>query len=260
MDGQMGVSAHDEQSIALLYDDAKVAETYLSTRFISSWGHLLHKSQVSAINRVIQLHQPLNIVEVAPGPARIATGLTGVRKGVMIDYSAEMLALAKHRLCASGLDAVWELRQHNAFELAVLNLQCDFIYTFRFIRHFDSGDRSRLYREVYASLNPRGIFMLDVVNRKVRQALDTKKPHRPTNALAVYDATYSQNEFQREMETHGFTVLSMTPTIRYFQLQSWLSRTFDYRCRKFSDLIVSAIESLPLSEPLEWIALMRKKP
>jgi ubiquinone/menaquinone biosynthesis C-methylase UbiE len=258
MVGQMSISARDEQSIALLYDDAKIAETYLSTRFTSSWGQLLHKSQVAAINHAIQLYQPPNIIEIAPGPARIATDLTSVHKGIMIDYSAEMLMLAKHRLCTSGLDAVWELRQHNAFDLAMLNLQCDLIYTFRFIRHFDSRNRSRLYREIYASLNPRGLFILDVVNRNVRQALDAKKPNLPADALAVYDTTYSQDEFHREMEAHGFTVLFMMPTIRYFQLQSWLSHTFDRRFKRFANLVVSSIEKLPWSEPLEWIALVCK--
>src|SRR5919198_1318620 len=172
-----GSQASDEASFALLYNDMEAAEQYIRRRFNLSWSRLLHQSQVAEINRVIRERRPTRIVEIAPGPARIATDLQGVRNGLMIDSSQHMLMLAKRRLEIAGLGSVWQLRQHNAFDLDALENQVDLLYAFRFIRHFKRYDRARLYRGIHASLKPNGFFMLDVVNRIVRQKLDAAQLH-----------------------------------------------------------------------------------
>src|SRR6266511_3599579 len=222
-------SASDEKSVARLYNDVKVAERYIRRRFNLSWSRLLHQRQVAEINSAIRNCQPERIVEIAPGPARIATDLQGVRTGLMIDSSEHMLTLDKRRLKVVGLDPVWELRQHNAFDLDTLERECDLLYAFRFIRHFKPGERSRLYRAIRGSLKPKGLFMLDVVNRLVRRKLDAKNPPESNEELDVYDATYSPDEFQHEMKVHCFTVISLKPVVRHFSLQSWMSYTFDHR-------------------------------
>lgn len=251
-------SASDEKSVARLYNDLKVAEQYIRRRFNLSWSRLLHHRQVAEINRVIRNCQPERIVEIAPGPARIATDLQGVRTGLMIDSSEHMLTLARRRINAVGLDSVWELRQHNAFDLDTLESECDLLYAFRFIRHFKPDERSRLYRAIRASLKPKGLFMLDVVNRLVRRKLDAKHPLESNEALDVYDATYSPEEFHQEMRAHGFAVISLKPVVRHFVLQSWMSYTFDHRIPRFSKRIVHLFEQLPSQNPLEWIALSCK--
>jgi SAM-dependent methyltransferase len=251
--------AQDESGVASLYQDTAVAATYMRKRFSHSWSQLLHQSQVAAINRVIHQYQPATILELAPGPARIATDLQGIRHGSMIEYSEPMLALAKQRLAMAGLDAVWQILHYNAFDIQALHYQCDLLYTFRFLRHFETPERARLYHGIHASLKPGGLFMLDVVNRRVRQLLDAKMSNSSNDELKVYDVTYTPREFQREMETYGFSVISMIPVIRKFELQSWLSYAFDHRSPRFSKLIIQILEFLPSKNPLEWIALSRKK-
>jgi ubiquinone/menaquinone biosynthesis C-methylase UbiE len=251
-------SARDEQSVAALYQETEVAETYIRQRFSHSWSRLLHRKQVAEVNRVIRTFRPENVLEVAPGPARIATELQEVRHGTMLEYSEAMLAMAQRRLAAVGLAGVWELRHGNAFELHRLQCQCNFLYTFRFVRHFQHDERVRLYRGMTACLRPQGLLMLDVVNRTVRQRLDAKRPPQAPGALDIYDETYTAETFRQEMAAHGFTVLRLVPVIAHFTLQSWLSYRLDHRLALVSDLLVRMLEQVPSFQPLEWIALCRK--
>jgi SAM-dependent methyltransferase len=251
-------SLRDENGIALIYRDAKVAKTYLQERFNFSWSRLLHQSQVAEVNRTIRRYHPERILEIAPGPARLATELRGVRRGLMIDYSEEMLALARCRLESTGLTSVWEVKHHNAFDLMSLKGQWDLLYTFRFVRHFDAKERERLYHGIYSRLKPGGLFMLDVVNRHIRSKIEGKTDRPADGALPVYDATYTLHQLKCEMSSYGFTVVSMKPVIRHFRIQSWLSYTLDHHAPSFSSRLVNLFEAFPSRNPLEWIALARK--
>jgi len=250
--------ASDEHGVAALYQDTTVAEAYIQRRFAQSWSYMLHRSQVAEINGVIKRYQPNYVVELAPGPARIAPELAGVRRGLMIENSEQMVALARQRLAAAGLDNTWELRRQNAFAVDAAALQCDLLYTFRFIRHFHEEERVRLYHLAYSALKPEGLLMFDVVNRAVRQRLDTKEGDCPKDELNVYDVTYSPTDFRREMERQGFSVVSLRPVLQHFELQTWISYTFDHRWRTMADVAVRFLEKWPSHEPLEWVALCRK--
>jgi 2-polyprenyl-3-methyl-5-hydroxy-6-metoxy-1,4-benzoquinol methylase len=251
-------SARDEQSIAALYQDIEVAETYIRKRFSHAWSRLLHRKQVAEVNHVIHAWHPESVLEIAPGPGRITTELQGIRRGMLLEYSETMLALAQRRLATAGLTDVWELRHGDAFELDRLQCQFDFVYAFRFIRHFQQSDRVRLYHGIAACLSRQGLLMLDVVNRTVKQKLDAKQPSRPHGELDVYDETYSPETFRQEMQTHGFEVLRLVPVMTHFAPQSSISYRLDHRFPTVSDLLVCMLEKVPSTQPLEWVALCRK--
>jgi SAM-dependent methyltransferase len=253
-----GSSAHDEQSVGALYEDLAVAETYIRQRFGHAWGQVLHQKQAAEINQVIEETRPENILEIAPGPARLATELKGVRRGLMIDNSAPMIALAKHRLQEAGRAHLWEVKHGNAFELEKLRRRFDFLFTFRFIRHFRQEDRERLYAAIGACLNPGGLLMFDVVNKTVRDRLDQRQPRKDPGELDVYDATYSADSFRREMGEYGFKVIRLAPVIHHFFLQSRVSYRLGYRLPKLSSALVRWLEMIPSQQPLEWIALCQK--
>ena len=253
-----GSSVHDEQSVRALYEDLAVAETYIQQRFGHAWGQVLHQKQATEINRVIEETKPENILEIAPGPARLATELKGVRCGLMIDNSAPMVALAKRRLQEAGRAHLWEVKQGNAFELEKLRRRFNFLFTFRFIRHFREKDRTRLYATIGACLDPGGLLMFDVVNKTVRAKLDARQPHKDPGELDVYDVTYSADSFRREMGEHGFKVTRLVPVIQHFFLQSWISYRLGHRLPKLSSALVRWLEMIPSQEPLEWIALCQK--
>lgn len=251
------LSARKEQTVAALYKDTEVAETYIQKRFSCSWSRLLHQKQVKEVNRVLASLQPDDVLELAPGPARVATELKGISRGLMLDQSEEMLAVAKRRLEAAGLTEIWEVQLGNAFELRRLQRQFDFLYTFRFIRHFQEDERGRLYKAISSCLRPKGLLMFDVVNEVTRSKIDAQQSKRE-GALNVYDATYTPKELYREIQDYGFSVVRLTPVLAHFALQSWIS----YRCSRYfgaiSDVLVDLLETIPTSQPLEWIALCRK--
>jgi ubiquinone/menaquinone biosynthesis C-methylase UbiE len=251
------LNAQDEQSVRVLYEDVEVAETYIRQRFGHAWGKLLHQKQVVEVNNVIQATKPENILEIAPGPARLATELKGVRRGVMLDNSAAMLVLAKRRLKEAGLEHCWEVEQGNAFDLGNFQRQFSFLFTFRFLRHFCLDERSRLYSSIGACLRPGGLLMFDVVNKTLRDQLDTKYP-RKTGELEVYDETYTPNTLRQEMKEYGFRVLRLTPVLKHFPLQTWTSFRLDHRLSALSSVLVRSIEHIPSRQPLEWIALCQR--
>lgn len=252
--------ADEEKSVASLYRDLEVAETYIRQRFNFSWSRTLHDKQVAEINCLIRRDQPASILEIAPGPARIATELTNVRRGVMIEYSEEMLTLARRRLEDAGLDKVWDARHGNAFELDQSELQFDLLYTFRFIRHFKLDDRARLYEGFRSCLNAEGLLVFDVVNERIRKKIDTKQSNEVSDSLNVYDVCYSEQSFREEMNNFGFEVLNLVPVVNYFFMQSWMSYTFDSRIKNLTYAAVNLLERFPSRNPLEWIAVCRRMP
>jgi hypothetical protein len=176
----------------------------------------------------------------------------------MVEYSEEMLDVARTRLQAAGLSDVWEVRRGNAFDLGSSPVPCDFLYTFRFIRHFQADERVRLYQGFRKCLAAGGLLMFDVVNTVIRQRLDAREPERPAGDLPVYDVTYAPEEFRTEMNTQGFEVVRMIPIVTHMASQSWISCTLDPRLPQMSRLLVRLLERLPSANPLEWIAVCRK--
>lgn len=250
--------ACEERNVARLYQDAQVAESYCQRRFAHSWSSLLHRKQVTEVNRALAKFQPVNTVELAPGPARLTAGLKGVRNGIMVEYSHEMLAVAQKRLSEAGLAATWDLRHGNAFDLQAMDIQCDLLFTFRFIRHFNENDRIRLYKQIHGCLRPGGYLIMDVVNRIVRERVEEHRREKSEGELPVYDMTYTPSEFDDEMKAHGFAVRRLTPVIQHFGLQSWISFTFDHRIGPLAHAIVALLEKIPSWEPLEWVAVCQK--
>lgn len=251
-------SARDEESVGALYENREVAEAYMSRRFAHAWGQLLHKKQLAEINRVIQETNPEDILEIAPGPARLAMELRGVRRGLMVDHSAAMLAVAQRRLKEAGLADLWKAERGNAFELEKLGRQFDVVFTFRFIRHFRLEERARLYRALASCLLSGGLLMFDVVNKTLRDKLDAAAPDKTEGELNVYDETYSPEGFRQEMAAHGFEVLRLSPVINHFVLQNWFSYRLGYRLPRLSSTLVDSLEQVPSRQPLEWIALCGK--
>jgi len=250
--------ADNENNVSKLYKDQAVADTYIDKRFFFSWQRLLHKKQIVAINNVITKYNTEKILEVAPGPARLTTEITGVKKGVLLENSGEMITVAKKRLEENNLQDKWKIIHGNAFELNKLSEHFDFIYTFRFIRHFNSQDRERLYKGILKRLSADGLLMFDVVNKQVRAKLESKAKLPSKDSLLVYDVTYTESEFKKEMKDFGFEVLSLTPVLTHFTLQSLISSKLDDVVPKLSDTTVNLLERIPNRNPLEWIALCKK--
>ena len=252
--------ADAQKSIAEIYEDKTVARTYLDKRQQFSSQRILHGAQVVAVNTVILRYRPKLVLELAPGPARLSAELRGLEHGVMIENSKEMLAIAQTRLERAGCANKWQMINGDAFQMGALVPAgaFDFAYSFRFIRHFRDSDRERLYGGLYNCLSPSGLLMIDVVNAPVRARLDRRRAVPASEELRIHDACYSKRTFAEEMAKSGFEVLSLTPVLKHFWIQSFLSYKLDDIIPGMIERTVRAIERIPTWDPLEWISLCRK--
>jgi len=254
---QSGLAAN-EKAVSALYQNAAVADKYIQARFVLAWQQLLHETQVRSLRQAIQLFSPSNILEIAPGPARLSTELTGIRNGAMLEYSQEMIDVARARLKERELLHMWTIVHGNAFEPKDCPGPFDFIYTFRFIRHFDEDERMRLYAAIHSRLKPHGILMFDVVNATYNLQARSSSAAKRSDALQVFDVGYTVKEFHAEMNAAGFEVLNMYPAVRHVGLQTWISSKLYDLTPGFSRWIVDIIEAVPSQSPLEWIAVCRR--
>ncbi len=253
--------ADEKTSVAALYEDSSVASSYLEKRMQFSWQRLLHTRQVEIVNEVVHRHAPDSVLELAPGPARISAELDGIKNGVMIENSEEMLKIARERLRLKGKDKSWEVIGGSAFDLDELlgERQFGMAYTFRFLRHFRDVERQQLYQAISRHVKKDGLLVFDVVNKTIRDALDAGLKETPKGELAVYDVTYTIETFNEEMAKNGYAVEAMYPVMRQFGVQSWLSYKADDIVRPVVRALVNALEKVPSTEPLEWVAVCRKQ-
>jgi predicted O-methyltransferase YrrM len=254
------VLADEPRSVASVYEDGAIAGSYLAKRMQFSWQRLLHARQVGAVNAALRTHRPAQVLELAPGPARLSVELRGINRGVMVENSEEMIAIALARLKQAGLSEKWRVLGGNAFELgkAVGAAAFDFAYTFRFIRHFREPERRQLYEQLRGRLAPGGLLMFDVVNSHVRARVEARHGSQPSGEIAIYDACYDAAGFTQEMRNNGFEVLSLAPVLRHFGVQSFVSYKLDDIAPRVVERLLGGIERLPSDDPLEWVALCRK--
>jgi ubiquinone/menaquinone biosynthesis C-methylase UbiE len=243
------MTLHTETQIQAAYGSRDVASTYIDRRFVAPLMALLHQKQVSAVNRSMAVSRPAKALEIAPGPGRITRHVEFPGSLTCLEYNAAMIEEGR-RACRD--DVRWIAG--NAFELDV-ELQFDFIYTFRFIRHFDDGDRHRLYERIAAALRPGGVFLMDAVNERVslplREACPTQYP--------IYDKLYRDvDEIRNELAPHGLMLESTSPVLNRFTAQAWVQNLVGPRCDWLCRSLIAALERISSNSPLEWIVQCRR--
>lgn len=244
------------RSVAEVYEDVDVAREYLDRRLLFSWQKLLHRRQVTLLSDAVRGAGAHGILEVAPGPARLAAEVEGVCSGVMVENSAAMIEIARARLAQSGRAHLWDVVQGDAFALAdsLGDRQFSLAYTLRLIRHFRLPERERIYASIRDRLVAGGLFALDVVNAHVLGATE-RTEQTAEGELAVYDAAFSEQSFRDEMRANGFSVVRLHPVIRHFGLQSFVSYKLDDVAPSLTRRAVGILERVPSREPLEWLAV-----
>ena len=152
---QRGSELSTPQEINNYYQQKEVVLKYINKRFSEPLNRIEHFRQVEIINSILAEFQPQNVLEIAPGPARITTELK-IERGTSIDSSVEMIRLAKERMKEKGKS--WTFLQQDFFTFAPKN-NPDFIFSIRFLLHFHSQDRTRIYHKVHSLLQPEGLFL-----------------------------------------------------------------------------------------------------
>jgi ubiquinone/menaquinone biosynthesis C-methylase UbiE len=190
--------------IKTAYQDADVARRYVDQRFTTPLGALLHDRQREILRSVLSAKTKSDVLEIAPGPARLTTGTIDLAGQLtLVDASAEMLGEARRRLASMTVSTRYALIRGDAFCLP-FPTRFDLVYTFRLIRHFDAADRLRLYREAARVLKPGGRLVFDAVNQRV---------YEPMRAIADgkdhFDASVDRQALRAELTAAGFEVESL---------------------------------------------------
>jgi SAM-dependent methyltransferase len=235
------------EGIRAAYQDTNVARRYVEERFTTPLGGLLHERQCGVLRGVIAAHGSPDVLEIAPGPARLTTSVIDVAgQMTLIDASAQMLDEARRRLASTATRTPYTLVRGDAFCLPFPS-RFDLVYSFRLIRHFSTEDRLRLYREAARVLKPGGRLVFDAVNRRV---------YEPLRAVADggghYDASLDRDALIAELAACGFEVESLAGV--HYQLQVLVGP----RSAKLARLAMNVVDRVGGGEPLEWVVTCRR--
>jgi SAM-dependent methyltransferase len=233
------------------YDAPKVVETYLE-RKRQPLGAVLHERQVAFLNRVIGDLGPGRMLEVAPGPARLSAELRRVPVAVGMDFSPRMLAEARRRTRARGLD--WNLVRGDGFKLPFARASFDRVFSVRFVRRWEPAQRRLIYAELRRVLRPGGHLVLDAQNKLVAG------PHREgRDGYPVYDELWLRDELVAELEGAGFAVRHLEGMMRQFAWQWRLHRLRRFRLGGPARLLIRALEWTSDRNPSTWMVLSQSK-
>lgn len=236
------------------YDDPNVVDSYLKKRTAQPLSSVLHQLQVGFITQVIESRSVAQLLDLAPGPARLSAELKPPPLAVAMDFSPNMLREARRRTLAQGKE--WRLVQGDGYELPFAEESFDLVYSLRFIRRFDRPRRDKLYAEVKRVLRPAGLFIMDAQNRAV--AL----PYRVARGLEkypVYDELFLRHELVSELEENGFGVIQLEGMIRRFALQFRLNRLRHLRLSAPARFLIRLLEYTNDANPSTWMVLCQKK-
>ncbi|MBX3026844.1 class I SAM-dependent methyltransferase [bacterium] len=236
--------------IQAYYRDPTVVAEYIERRTAQPLNGMLHRRQVQFIDQVIGERRPQRVLEVAPGPARLTAELAYAGRGIAVDGSAEMLAVARDRLRARP--GHWLVVRGDAFALPVPDASVDLAFAIRFVRRFAPEVRRRLYAEIRRTLTPNGALIVDAQNRAV------SLPHRQRKGLdsyPVFDALYDRDELVGEIEGAGFRVRRLEGMVRHFAVQSRLNRLRHRGLAPVASGMIGLIECLPSRAPSTWMVL-----
>lgn len=237
------------------YQDRNVVGAYMHRRTGQPLNGVLHRGQVRFLNRALAERAPGAVLEIACGPGRLTAEMRGVRLGVAVDASPAMLETAKQRL--NGSAPRWSFLRTDAFVLPFRSETFDAVYTLRFLRHFQLTDRQRLYQEIRRLLRPRGVFMVDALNREVSLPYRLK---RGVETYPIYDVLYRREEIEAELQSAGFRVVAVQSFIKHPAVQRRLNRLRRVKLDRVASLLIGSLEYIPGSNPTDWMLLCEKQP
>jgi ubiquinone/menaquinone biosynthesis C-methylase UbiE len=239
--------------IRAAYQDEGVARRYVEERFTAPLGGLLHDRQSQVLRSVIAAQDAPDVLEIAPGPARLTTRVIDVAGQLtLMDASAEMLGEARRRLASVAVDTRYTLVRGDAFCLPFPS-RFDLVYSFRLIRHFGADDRLRLYREAARVLKPGGRLVFDAINQRV---------YAPMRKIADggqhFDASLDREALAAELAAAGFEVESLVGAHHRYAMLYRLQVLVAPRSAKLARLAMNVVDRVGGGEPLEWIVICRR--
>jgi SAM-dependent methyltransferase len=239
---------HEREELKEYYQDDALARGYVAKRFTTARGRVIHRTQVAVINDIIQTHGLTRALELAPGPARATREIAGLRSGVAVDASPQMLEIARRAVDPR----IWRLVEEDIFELS-LGERFPLVYTLRFLRHLETEPRHQVYEVVRRHLEEGGFFVFDAPNVVVELPIRRAKPH----LFPVYDMLWSREGLVEELATAGFRVERLVGCMKWHGVQRVVSKLSERVFNGVGTQVVGALDRLPGRQPLEWTVVCR---
>ncbi|PHR87928.1 MAG: hypothetical protein COA78_36845 [Blastopirellula sp.] len=242
-----------ESEIKLAYEGQEFAEDYIEKRFVNQAQILLHRMQVAAVTDMIGKIKPEAVLEVAPGPGRVTRDIHTSAKRVCLEFNQGMIEVGQ-AACDPAID--WQ--QGDAFDMPTtghFETGFDLAFTYRFIRHFKTDDRNRVYEQFKRVIKPGGYLIFDAVNEKVSKPIRDAHPE----GYPIYDVLYKNlDELKTEVEAAGFQLEKAIPVQRGFTTMMKCQNLVGPRANWLNKLLISAMQKFSPMAPLEWIAVCRR--
>lgn len=248
-------SIKEKEEIGKFYEEKKVAEKYVDTRFTSPSGRVHHLGQVSFINSAISKYNVRDVLEIAPGPARLGRDVLVSKCAVAVDYSLAMLNEARRAVAESRSKTLWNFLRGDAFCLPFKDSSFEMIYSFRFIRHFNFDDRKKLFSECRRVLKSGGLLIFDgedkdVVGEMRRRAGMLEPP--------IYDELFTKEELRDEAQKNGFKQIKIKGNLHLPRLERRLDSLGRFKLEETAFYINYMLNLLVRKSPLEWLVLWKK--
>lgn len=141
-----------------------IADSYDESRFNNSYGRFIDAEERRILNRLIDVTQQSQRLEIACGTGRLTNYATHG-----LDVSANMMAIARRR------HERVEFREASATETGYPDNSFDLVYSFHLLMHLDTDTIRQIFHEVYRILRPGGRFIIDIPSRKRREFLHHKQ-------------------------------------------------------------------------------------
>lgn len=181
------------------YRERYKVSTYECKRFGNIRKSLSHYLDCDAIEQFIRQaygQRPVRALDLACGTGRLTRTLACPdREIISVDYSDRMLA--EMQGVAAQPHSPLRVVRADGFQLPFYDATFDVIFTIRFLRHFRTPDRSRLYGEIHRLLKPDGVVIFDVINGAMDHGVATRQ---------VWDEPFTQAQITDELAAHHFSV------------------------------------------------------
>ncbi len=239
----MGQISHPDD-LQRYYQDESVARDYVAERFRLPKNLYLHQEQVRLTNAILRRRQSYAVLELACGPGRLTRDINLPGRGVAVDASEQMLALARRHTA----DRAWEFHLADIFALD-LGERFDTLFSFRFIRHFDRQGRQRIYEVVHRHLAAGGALVFDAPNLVVEGPFRARHP----DLYPIFDELWTEQALREELQAAGFARVCLHPRLCRHGAQRAISFATKRGLNELGARLIRWLDGIAGGEPLEWI-------
>ena len=237
------------------YQDPHTVESYFRKRFGSPLGYAIHSRESVLVNKYLKyVPEDGTILELAPGPARLTGDIEFSGLKVGMDKSRQMLGAANDRLKGKK----WNLLQGDAFSIPFPDEEITAVISFRFLRHFQSKERSCLWKELRRVVKPGGYLIFDALNRGMPAfAFRDAKIH----LTGIYDELWEISELRGELDNNGWELFRYNQVVGNLTISYMLSKLFSPfgRISRIGAALIILLGSIPTRSPFQWVVICRKK-